>query len=340
MRDWSELGGEYALIGRIVQAVQRGAPLASEGLELIEGIGDDAAILQAGRHEVCPYTLLWTTDMLIEGVHFRLDWIDARSLGWKALAVNLSDIAAMGGVPLAALLSLALPPERTGAWLDDFIEGFLECATRYRTALIGGDTNRAEHVVLSVAVLGQAKTPPIRRRGARPGDWILVTGTLGGSRAGLEWLLHPMDTLSPIDLTPHFRPVPRLQEGQLAAQLGASAMIDLSDGLAADLPKLLWASAVGGVLYPHQIPVHSEAVRWAQAQDADPAQFAMAGGEDYELLLTAPPNAARQLLERIPAETGTPLAHIGQITAENALWLEYPDGRREPLSVRGWDHFL
>ncbi len=363
MRDWSKLGGEYALIGRIVQALQRipafapllqvpptsrgepnsiGSPcwqgepygrgLEKEGFH-IEGIGDDAAILQLNNR-----ALLWTTDMLVEGVHFRADWIDARSLGWKSLAVNLSDIAAMGGTPLAALLSLALPPERTGAWLDDFIEGFVECASRYDTLLIGGDTNRAEHVAVNVTVLGQAEAP-LWRRGARPGDWILVTGALGGSRAGLEWLLHASPTVAPIDLTPHFRPVPRLREGQLTAQLGASAMMDISDGLASDLPKLLWASEVGAILYPHQIPVHPEALRWAQAQGADPALFAIAGGEDYELLITAPPEVARQLLQSVPEETGTPLTHIGQITAENALWLEYPDGRREPLTVQGWNHF-
>jgi thiamine-monophosphate kinase len=353
MRDWSELGGEYALIGRIVQALQRTpafAPLMQEtpqegalgkGVRLLEGIGDDAAILQLlPVHGEGRGFLLCTADMLVEGVHFRADWIDARSLGWKSLTVNLSDIAAMGGTPLATLLSLALPPERTGAWLDDFVEGFLECAARYGTLLIGGDTNRAEHGVVDVMVLGQVEATPVRRRGARPGDWILVTGALGGSRAGLEWLMHDSPTAVPIDLTPHFRPVPRLQEGQLAAQLGASAMMDISDGLASDLPKLLWASEVGGILYPHQIPVHPEALRWAQAQGADPALFAMAGGEDYELLITAPPEVAQQMLQRIPAETGTPLTHIGQITAENRLWLEYPDGRREPLTVQGWNHFL
>lgn len=331
MRLDAPLLGESALIERIAARVQNEA-IASP-LTVLLGIEDDTAVLRVGDR-----TLLWSADMLVERVHFRLDWIDARSLGWKSLAVNLSDIAAMGGEPAGALLVLALPPEQTGSWLDEFLEGFLECARAYGTALIGGDTNRADMMVIDVSVLGVVSGEPVRRAGAQVGDWILVTGALGGARAGLEALLGGQG--AGIDLTPHFRPQPRLQAGALARQLGATAMMDLSDGLAADLPKLLRASGKGAIIHPAQLPVHPVAAQWAQGQGLDPALFAFAGGEDYELLLTAPPAVARQLLEQLPAQAGVALTPIGTVIAEPMLWLEYPDGRRESPLLSGWDHFM
>ncbi|MCX7993451.1 MAG: thiamine-phosphate kinase, partial [Fimbriimonadales bacterium] len=289
------------------------------------------------QRQMCIRDSLWTVDILLEGVHFRMDWIDARSLGWKSLAVNLSDIAAMGGEPASALLSIALPPLYTGEWLDAFLEGFTECARTFQTALVGGDTNRAEQMVIDVSVLGTLEGCPVLRRGAQVRDWILVTGALGGSRAGLESLLASRG--QDIDLTPHFRPVPRLSAGALARELGATAMMDLSDGLAADLPKLLRASAKGAIVYPAQIPVHTAALQWAQARGLDPAQFAIAGGEDYELLITAPPMVAQHMLKRIPQETGVPLSVIGEVIEARELWLQHPDGRRESFAIAGWDHF-
>ncbi|MFN4034141.1 MAG: thiamine-phosphate kinase, partial [Fimbriimonadales bacterium] len=225
--------GESALIEQI--AARGTLPTPSGAVSVARGVGDDTAVLKVGQQ-----TLLWTADMLVEGVHFRVDWIDPASLGWKALAVNLSDIAAMGGAPVGALLSIALPPERTGDWFGAFLDGFLECARAHDTALIGGDTNRAEQIVIDVSVLGRVTGAPLTRDGAAVGDWLMVTGALGGSRAGLEALL--AGASDAIDLTPHFRPTPRLQAGALAQALGATAMMDLSDGLAADLPKLLRAS--------------------------------------------------------------------------------------------------
>lgn len=331
MRLDAPASGEGALIERIAQRVGR-LPLP-DSIRLLQGIGDDTAVLQAGEQ-----TLLWTADMLIEGVHFRLDWIDPASLGWKALAVNLSDIAAMGGEPAGALLSIALSTEHTGAWLNTFIDGFVDCAQTYGVALIGGDTNRAERVVIDVSVLGIVAGQPVLRSGAQAGDWLLVTGALGGSRAGLYALM--AGEASAVDLAPHFRPEPRLQVGRIARELGATAMMDLSDGLAADLPKLLRASGVGAVLHAAQVPVHPAAAHWAQAQGIDPIAFAIAGGEDYELLIAAPPPVAQQLAERIPAETGVPLTPIGEVIAAQELWLQRADGTREPFALSGWDHFL
>jgi len=323
--------GEGALIERIARRV--GQASLPDAFGLVLGIGDDTAALRAGEQ-----TLLWTADMLLEGVHFRLDWIDPASLGWKSLAVNLSDIAAMGGTPVGALLSLALPAECTGAWLDAFVDGLTACAQTYGVALLGGDTNRAEHVVIDVSLLGIVAGRPVPRSGAQVGDWLLTTGALGGSRAGLHALM--AGEASAVDLTPHFRPIPRLQVGALARELGATAMMDLSDGLAADLPKLLRASDVGAVVYAAQIPVHPTAAHWAQAHGLDPVAFAIAGGEDYELLIAAPPPVAQQMRERIPVETGVPLTPIGEVIAAREVWLQHADGRRESLAtVVGWDHF-
>lgn len=330
MRLDAQLRGESALIERIAQQTRDLSTLAQ--VTVVEGIGDDTAVLQFGNQ-----TLLWTADMLIEGVHFRLDWIDAWSLGWKSLAVNLSDIAAMGGEPIGALLSLALPPDYTADWLDEWIAGFTECARAYRTPLLGGDTNRAERMVIDVSVLGTVSGRPMRRRGAQTGDAILVTGALGGSRAGLEALQAGKGTA--VDLTPHFRPTPRLEVGSLARTLGATAMMDLSDGLAADLPKLLRASNKGAVIWRPAIPVHDAALRWAQVHHVDPVAFALAGGEDYELLITAPPTATPTLLEQIPQQTGVPLSVIGKVIEAPELWLESPEGQRESFAITGWDHF-
>lgn len=330
MRLDAPAGGEGALIARIAQRAGR-ADLP-DPYRLLQGIGDDTAVLQVGDQ-----SLLWTADMLVEGVHFRLDWTDAAALGWKSLAVNLSDLAAMGGEPVGALLSLALPPEYTGAWLDDFVEGFAACAHTCGVALLGGDTNRADRMVIDVSALGAVQGAPVLRSGAQAGDWLLVSGGLGGSRAGLEALR--AGKASEVDLTPHFRPQPRLQIGARARTLGATAMMDLSDGLAADLPKLLRASDVGAVVFAAHIPVHPVAAQWAHRQGLDPLAFAIAGGEDYELLIAAPPPAAQQLLERVPAETGVPLTQIGIVHAAHELWLEHPDGRRESFAVAGWDHF-
>jgi thiamine-monophosphate kinase len=322
--------GERALIERIAQRA-RCLP-TPDAIRLLHGIGDDTAVLQAGDQ-----TLLWTADMLVEGVHFRLDWIDAAALGWKSLAVNLSDIAAMGGAPVGALLSMALPAEYTGAWLDAFVDGFADCAQAYGIALIGGDTNRAERVVIDVSVLGVVAGQPVLRSGAQAGDWLLVSGVLGGSRAGLFALM--AGKASEVDLAPHFRPTPRLQVGTLAQELGATAMMDISDGLAADLPKLLCASGVGAVIYAAQVPVHPAAAHWAQAHGLDPIAFAIAGGEDYELLIAAPPLVALRLLERVPAETGVPLTKIGEVIVAQEVWLQHADGRRESFAITGWDHF-
>ncbi|MFQ3610018.1 MAG: thiamine-phosphate kinase [Fimbriimonadales bacterium] len=331
-----ELSGEEARIEWIRARMGHLVPPAS--VQILQGIGDDTAVVRLGER-----LLLLTVDMLVEGIHFRLDWIDAYHLGWKALAVNLSDIGSMGGQPALALLSLAMPERlsegaESEVWLSAFAEGFRDCAQAYQTALIGGDTNRSDKVVVDVMVMGTVEGEPVLRSGARVGDWILVTGALGGSRAGLMRLTrgerHDTEALEA-----HFKPVPRVWEGQILRREGVHAMMDVSDGLAADLPKLLRASGVGAVVYPHRVPVHPAASRYAETVGEEPARFALKGGEDYELLVCADPQTAQRLIQQLPAETGTPLTWIGVVEAGDALWLEDGAGNRTPFDLQGWSHF-
>jgi len=187
-------------------------------------------------------------------------------------------------------------------------------------------------------VMGLLEGEPVLRSGAQVGDWILVTGTLGGSRAGLMRLMRG-ETNDEQALTAHLMPIPRVREGQLLRQVGVHAMMDISDGLAEDLPRLLRASGVGAVVFPHRIPVHLSAQRYAHQASEDPAQFALQGGEDYELLVCADPETAQKLLLQLPTETGTLLTWIGVIEPGDALWLEDEGGTRTPLTLRGWSHF-
>ena len=506
--------GEEARIELIRERVARLVPAIP--VEIVQGIGDDTAVVRLGDQ-----LILFTVDMLVEGVHFRLDWTDAYRLGWKALAVNLSDIGAMGGQPVLALLSLAMPermganlilsyeergqrgspspfsgekgqgvegfsnltppsplsasreggvassgspspftergsggevnsenltppaplsasreggepsapspftergsggevnsenlsplsplsasreggvassgspspftergsggevnqetpsptlplnagggsallpsPEASGeglgvratetptqketenelAWLHAFANGLHDCASAYQTVIVGGDTNRSDKIVIDVMVMGLLEGEPVLRSGAQVGDWILVTGTLGGSRAGLMRLMRG-ETNDEQALTAHLMPIPRVREGQLLRQVGVHAMMDISDGLAEDLPRLLRASGVGAVVFPHRIPVHLSAQRYAHQASEDPAQFALQGGEDYELLVCADPETAQKLLLQLPTETGTLLTWIGVIEPGDALWLEDEGGTRTPLTLRGWSHF-
>lgn len=322
--------GETELIERIATRFI-GLP-TPEAITVVQGVGDDCAVVQVGKQ-----ILLLTVDMLVEGVHFRLDWTDPHALGWKALAVNLSDIAAMGGIPALALLSMVLPAQRRGAWLDALIDGIADCARTYGCALVGGDTNRSEQVILDIAVVGTVNGTPVMRSGAQPGDWLMVTGTLGGSRAGLLALM--AGTPYQVDLTAHLKPIPRLAEGQIARAAGVHAMMDISDGLSADLPKLLRASGVGAVVSQSAVPVHPAARQWAATHQLDPTVFAMEGGEDYELLLAVAPADAERLQQHMQAQLGTPLTRIGTICAEPNLWLETTSGQRTVWTFKGWDHF-
>jgi len=333
----SEIGGEFGFIERM-----RGPHAAAKGGGLAVPVGDDAAVLDApaGRQVVV------TTDMLVEDVHFRREWSDPSSIGWKAAAVNLSDIAAMGAEPTFAFLSLGLTEQDTVESLDRLYDGFSDCLHRYGARLAGGDTNASPHgLIVSVTQLGTVEAGrALTRSGARVGDALLVTGTLGDAAGGLLLLTQHgparAEKISRDLIGAHRRPHPRVPAARAAAATGnVRAAMDLSDGLAGDLPKLCAASGVGARIEVSKLPV-SDALRQA-AKDLgkDPAALALSGGEDYELLLSVAPadvEAVRTAMDAV----GVPSAVIGEVTRAG-LHVVAPDGSETDLSAEdhGWDHF-
>jgi thiamine-monophosphate kinase len=289
------------------------------------GIGDDCAVLPIPRgHE-----LLVTTDFSLEGVHFRRDWHPADSVGHRCLARGLSDIAAMGGTPRSAFLSLALPADLPQRWVDDFLRGFLKLANRYEVALAGGDTAQSPAGVLAdIMLVGTVPTgKALLRSGARPGDLIYVTGVLGSSAVTLQELRRGKK-FWPVTQPRHFYPDPRLAVGgYLRAKKLATAMIDTSDGLSSDLRHICDESRVGAL-------VEAEALPKTSCEDA--FQLALHGGEDYELLFTVPPALAAKLRSKI---AGVPVTRIGTITRGRQIKLKNPGGYTQPLPAAGWQHF-
>ena len=318
VRKLSELG-EFGLIGRI-----RDLFPAPEG---VEGIGDDCAVLpqRSGRDT------LVSTDLLIEGTHFLREDIPPYRLGWKSAAVNVSDIAAMGGKPVATFLSVALPADLDASWMDGFLRGYAELSGRFGVALLGGDTTASpDRICINVAVLGECPSGTARLRSqAQPGDRICVTGPLGDSAAGLKAILGGVERDADVQalIDRHYLPLPRVEEGlMLAATPGVHAMMDISDGIGSDLRHILDASGVGAQVDLAALPLSPALQRVCARYGWDAAALATGGGEDYELLFTCTPEAEKAL--------GVPHTVIGTITAGTAVeWLGA--GR----SVCGFDHF-
>lgn len=274
------------------------------------GIGDDCAILQLPPGEL----LLTTTDMLIESIHFRRDWTDFLSLGRKSAAVNLSDLAAMGALPRALFLAVAIPADLTAADLDLFFTGFLEVCHASKAVLAGGDTCSSKGgVSICVTALGTApETAVVRRTGAHPGDGIYVTGTLGDSALALQWLMTGR-TPPPELLKRHLEPTARVEVGRRLGTAGVpTAMIDISDGLLADLGHILTASRVGACIEIDRLPL-SPALRAVGDDDHLLYDRALTGGEDYELLFTAPPEAQGEI-DRIATDVDLPITRVGTIS--------------------------
>lgn len=306
---------ERLLIQRIRRAAAGGAGSG-------QGIGDDCAVLPIPRgHEA-----LVTTDFSLEGVHFRREWHSPDSVGHRCLTRGLSDIAAMGGTPRAILLSLALPAELEQEWVDRFIAGLLKLAKRFSVRLAGGDTAQSPAgVVADIVVLGSVPTgKAVLRSGARPGDLLYVTGTLGSALADLN-RLRGGEKLRPKSHAKHFYPEPRLGVGQfLREHKLASAMIDISDGLSTDLGHLCEESRTGAVVHAESLPAFP---------GKDGLRFALHGGDEYELLFTASPK------RRIPKQiAGVPVSRIGEIARGKQITL-VTAGKAEVLRPAGWEHF-
>ena len=295
------------------------------GKQVRVGIGDDCAVLRPPRgHEV-----LVTTDFSLEDVHFRREWHPADSVGHRCLARALSDIAAMGGEPLAAFLSLALPGDLEQNWVDDFIRGVLKLASKFKLPLAGGDIAQSLGGVLAdIMVVGSVpQGKAALRSGASAGDRIYVTGTLGGSAAALA-LLRQGRKLRPRDFPQHFAPMPRIEVGRVLRQKKlATAMIDISDGLSVDLRHICEESGVGARIDARRLPLGGEPITRRLVNES----FALHGGEDYELLFTA--------RKQVPVNiAGVPITCIGEITRER-LVVVARGGRETELKQRGWEHF-
>jgi thiamine-monophosphate kinase len=331
--------GEFGLIEQLRDVLPEPVRASSE---LITGIGDDTAVWRPPSGE----DLLVTTDAMIEGVHFDLRWTDWRSLGWKALAVNVSDIAAMGGVPRIAIVTLGLQGDLPVENVLDCYRGMGELALAHDVAIAGGDIVASRELSISVTVLGETIGGRfLSRSGAQPEDVIAVSGTLGAAAAGLRLLQLPEDdprrdtATAPLLTGALHRPTPRVALGQKLLELGATSAMDLSDGLLGDLPKILHSSRVAAEIRQADIPI--AAAVHALFPD-EWLELGLRGGEDYELLFTAP-SPAMEAISEAAESLGQTVAPIGTIHEsredEPPLTMVTPDGDRHPVQAGAFDHF-
>jgi thiamine-monophosphate kinase len=316
---------------QLISAIRR--VLSGGGPEVVVGPGDDAAVVRSGSGE-----LVLTTDAMVEGVHFRTELTTPRDLGYKAIAVNVSDVAAMAASPRFAVCALTLPVVTDAGWVVELAGGMRECCDEFALSLVGGNLSRGEEVSIVVTVTGEVMPGrAVRRDGARPGDRVVVTGSLGGSAAGLRvasqhsWSDDERDALRR-----YMRPTPRVGEAGVLSNLGVTSMMDVSDGLTLDLSRLCGASGSGARLEIARIPIHPAATR----------AEALGGGEDYELLATLPDlDAVEQARSELREAFGVSLSDIGAIIeakGAGGLVAVDEDGTEAPLiegTVEGWDHF-
>lgn len=332
--------GEFGLIRKLQ------ARFGHTGPSVVRGIGDDAAVIRSLPHR----QLLVTTDLLINGVHFDLERTTSVDIGYKAAVANLSDIAAMGGTPHYLLVSIAIPASRTARDIERLYQGLMEACRPYDVQLIGGDTSASRQgLFISITLIGSVHPGhALTRDGARVGDLLFVTGVLGDSQAGLD--LQTGRTRSGADKLPlshrryliarHVRPSPRLRAGQILSSLNlASSAIDLSDGLAGDLRHLCEQSAVGAEVEITRLPYSAALQAYAGLHRKDPAEMALIGGEDYELLFTVHPSDVAKL-SRLHRRLGCRFSCIGGIRAKRyGLKLRDRRGTVRPLVVQSYEHF-
>ncbi len=321
--------GEDDLIAQLREIC---APVAPE--KLVVGIGDDAAVWRPSRSNLS----VITTDALVEGVHFTLELMSAREVGWRALASNLSDVAAMGARPVLATIALGINARSDAAWIRALYDGLAELAGRSGCALAGGDITRSPAITLAITLVGEVRPSNLKRRsGARPGDALAVTEPLGASRAGLRLLLDRPDLAAQPEFAHCVRafrtPEPRLAEGRwLGASRHVRALMDSSDGLSTDVARLCAASGVGATFAT--IPVDPQARTVAHLLGADPIRYALDGGEDFALIAAIDRRAFDHLSARFRQRFGRPLLRFGTVTAEGGL--RHGDGT--PIIPAGWDH--
>ena len=328
--------GEFGLIEKIKQIVE------SKSKDLIVGIEDDAAAFQLSENQV----LLLTTDALIEGIHFNLDYFNFYQLGWRAMAVNLSDIAAMGGHADLALITLGLPPDLEVKAVEDFYRGIKTWTNKLPIEVAGGDTTGSPGpVFINVALVGHVETSRlVRRSGAKVGDLLYVTGTLGDAIAGMK-VLQTMNEKSqkPFKgiIQRHLTPEPRIYEAQwLVENIKVHAMIDISDGLASEVHHICRLSHVGAQIWRSYIPLSRAVQQVAKILNEDPIDYALYGGEDFELLFVIPPSEEQKLKKFFYQKFQKNCYKVGTIlSAEEGITFQEKEGKRVSLPFRGYKHF-
>ena len=335
IRDLGEFGLIERLNGMIIRERRGPDNGAAHNFRLLVDTGDDTAAWATGA--VGAAIELGTTDTVVEGVHFTRETTPWPDLGWKSLASNISDIAAMGGLPLYALVTLGLPPETEVGDIEELYRGMLEIGEEYGVAIIGGDMVRSPVVFITVALTGVRQGAPMLRTSAGVGDQVAVTGWVGSSGGGLKLMLENRE--APAEAAAflreaHRRPRPAVAAGQLLSQAGVTTAMDVSDGLADDLSKLCRASGVSARIYADRVPVHPHLRR---AFPEDWLDLALNGGEDYLLLFTAPESVMGEVLPNLPEGA----AVLGEITegAPGQVSLVDADGNETGVSRAGWDHF-
>jgi thiamine-monophosphate kinase len=301
------------------------------GDAVLIGIGDDAACWHARGLQLA------TTDTLIQNVHFDLRHTNWRELGWKSMAANLSDIAAMGGQPRYALVTLGLPGDTEAENIVELYKGMTDLARKFDVQIVGGDMVGAPIVVITIALIGETRSADkiLRRSAARIGDIIAVTGQLGASAAGMAMMQRKLEFDKKTAATlrkAHCKPNPRVEEGQALARHGVKAAMDISDGLVIDLEKICLASKVGARIYSDRLPIHPDVEK---AFGAEAIIFALSGGEDYELLFTAP----QKIVTTVKNALVCPVTVIGEIVTGKGVKVFDRDGKKLTLKDIGWDHF-
>jgi len=327
--------GEFGFIKKI----SRGCLIRPDSI--VKAIGDDAAAFTTDPARIS----LITTDLLVERIHFLRNAISGFDLGYKSLAVNLSDIAAMGGTARESFVSIAIPEDCPLDYLEAVYDGMKDLATKFEVNILGGDTTSSKvDLIINVVVYGTiVREELLCRDAARPGDIVCSTGFLGDSKAGLHLILNniPADSNARRNLLrAHLRPEPHLWEGRfLARQPAVKAAIDTSDGLSSDLGHIAEQSGVGAILYADKIPVSGDLKLFCRQFNFDPVEYALSGGEDYTLLCTVSPAEAEAIAAKFEKKFKRPLFRIGEITAATEMKLKYPDGSARSIAASGWNHF-
>jgi len=328
---------EDSLVAALREIVETRAGDASRGpRKIVLGIGDDAAVWQPSRSHLS----VITTDALVDGVHFLSGTMEPSHIGHRAMAANLSDIAAMGARPVLVTVALGVAPDTSEAWVRECYGGMQALAAAHGARIVGGDITRAPALTLALTIVGEVSRSRLKTRaGGRANDVLAVTGSLGASRAGLELLRRTLDVEPGIRTAAKCAfalPQPRLREGRfLAASVHVHALMDSSDGLSTDLARLARASGCGATV--EAVPVHPAAEAVARLAGDDPSSYALEGGEDFELLVAIAPRAFAHLSRRYALAFGTPLLRIGRLDAMPGIRLRETGLARELVSA-GYDH--